>query len=105
MCVLSIFGTRPEAIKMMPVVKELEKHPDKIETVEYSVPPRAQKEAKSLALAGYSVEVLCWDREKLWLFRVKCGNLIAKRLLCFLRNDKKGTVVARSVSDPVISLL
>ncbi len=26
--VLSIFGTRPEAIKMAPVVKELEKHPD-----------------------------------------------------------------------------
>ena len=28
--VLSIFGTRPEAIKMAPVVKELEKHPDEI---------------------------------------------------------------------------
>ena len=28
--VLSIFGTRPEAIKMAPVVKELEKHPDQI---------------------------------------------------------------------------
>ena len=28
--VLSIFGTRPEAIKMAPVVKELEKHPDKV---------------------------------------------------------------------------
>jgi UDP-N-acetylglucosamine 2-epimerase (non-hydrolysing) len=26
--ILSIFGTRPEAIKMAPVVKELEKHPD-----------------------------------------------------------------------------
>lgn len=25
--VLSIFGTRPEAIKMAPVVKELEQHP------------------------------------------------------------------------------
>ena len=35
-----------------------------IQASEYSVPPRAQKEAKSLALAGYSVEVLCWDREK-----------------------------------------
>jgi len=33
MHVLSIFGTRPEAIKMAPVVKELEKHPDKIESV------------------------------------------------------------------------
>jgi len=28
--VVSVFGTRPEAIKMAPVVKELEKHPDKI---------------------------------------------------------------------------
>ena len=28
--VLSIFGTRPEAIKMAPVVKELEKYPDQI---------------------------------------------------------------------------
>jgi UDP-N-acetylglucosamine 2-epimerase (non-hydrolysing) len=28
--VLSVFGTRPEAIKMAPVVKELEKHPDQI---------------------------------------------------------------------------
>ncbi|NLV32686.1 MAG: UDP-N-acetylglucosamine 2-epimerase (non-hydrolyzing) [Acidobacteria bacterium] len=26
--ILSIFGTRPEAIKMAPVIKELEKHPD-----------------------------------------------------------------------------
>lgn len=30
--ILSIFGTRPEAIKMTPVVKELEKHPDQIES-------------------------------------------------------------------------
>jgi len=28
-----VFGTRPEAIKMAPVVKELEKYPDKIESV------------------------------------------------------------------------
>jgi len=30
MKVLSIFGTRPEAIKMAPIVKELEKHPEQI---------------------------------------------------------------------------
>ncbi len=30
--VLSIFGTRPEAIKMAPVVRELEKHPQSIES-------------------------------------------------------------------------
>ena len=29
--VLTVFGTRPEAIKMAPLVKELEKYPDKIE--------------------------------------------------------------------------
>ena len=28
-----VFGTRPEAIKIAPVVKELEKHPDKIESI------------------------------------------------------------------------
>ena len=30
--ILTIFGTRPEAIKMAPVIKELEKHPDKFES-------------------------------------------------------------------------
>jgi len=29
--ILTIFGTRPEAIKMAPVIKELEKHPDRFE--------------------------------------------------------------------------
>ncbi len=28
--VLSVFGTRPEAVKMAPVVKELERHPDRV---------------------------------------------------------------------------
>lgn len=31
--VLSVFGTRPEAIKMAPVVKELEKYPDQISSI------------------------------------------------------------------------
>src|ERR1044071_1106442 len=31
--VLSVFGTRPEAIKMAPVVRELGKHPDQIRSV------------------------------------------------------------------------
>lgn len=31
--ILSVFGTRPEAIKMAPVVKELEKHPDRFESL------------------------------------------------------------------------
>lgn len=32
MRVLVIFGTRPEAVKLAPVIKECQKHPDKIET-------------------------------------------------------------------------
>jgi len=32
MRVITIFGTRPEAVKMAPVVKELKKYPDQIET-------------------------------------------------------------------------
>lgn len=31
--VMTIFGTRPEAIKMAPLVKELEKHPDSIKSI------------------------------------------------------------------------
>lgn len=31
--VMTVFGTRPEAIKMAPLVKELEKHPDKIKSI------------------------------------------------------------------------
>jgi UDP-N-acetylglucosamine 2-epimerase (non-hydrolysing) len=30
--VLSVFGTRPEAIKMAPIVLELQKHPDRIQS-------------------------------------------------------------------------
>ncbi|WP_063613001.1 non-hydrolyzing UDP-N-acetylglucosamine 2-epimerase, partial [Bacillus cereus] len=31
--VMTIFGTRPEAIKMAPLVLELQKHPEKIESI------------------------------------------------------------------------
>ena len=31
--VMTIFGTRPEAIKMAPLVKELEKNSDRIESI------------------------------------------------------------------------
>ncbi len=31
MKILSVFGTRPEAIKMAPVIRELQKHPDRVE--------------------------------------------------------------------------
>ena len=31
--VMTIFGTRPEAVKMAPLVLELQKHPDEIESI------------------------------------------------------------------------
>ena len=33
--IMQVFGTRPEAIKMCPLVKEFRKHPDEIETIVY----------------------------------------------------------------------
>ena len=33
--VLTIFGTRPEAIKMAPLVKEIEKNSDKLQSIIY----------------------------------------------------------------------
>jgi len=48
--VLSVFGTRPEAVKMAPVVKELERHADKI-TSRVCVTAQ-QTTAASAALAG-----------------------------------------------------
>ena len=30
--IMLVFGTRPEAIKMAPLVKELQKHPEQFET-------------------------------------------------------------------------
>ena len=31
--VVLVFGTRPEAIKMAPIVKEFQKHPDEFKTI------------------------------------------------------------------------
>ena len=31
--VMLVFGTRPEAIKMAPLVKEFQKHPDEFKTI------------------------------------------------------------------------
>ena len=31
--IMLVFGTRPEAIKMAPLIKELQKYPDKFETI------------------------------------------------------------------------
>ena len=32
--IMLVFGTRPEAIKMAPLVKEFQKHPESFETIE-----------------------------------------------------------------------
>src|ERR1700722_13627328 len=48
--VLSIFGTRPEAIKMAPVVHELARHSDKIQSVVCSTGQHRQMLDQVLAL-------------------------------------------------------
>ena len=32
-CILLVFGTRPEAIKMAPLVKEFQKYPETFKTI------------------------------------------------------------------------
>ncbi len=48
--ILSIFGTRPEAIKMAPVVHELSKHPDRLQSVVCSTGQHRQMLDQVLAL-------------------------------------------------------
>jgi UDP-N-acetylglucosamine 2-epimerase (non-hydrolysing) len=50
--ILSIFGTRPEAIKMAPVVRELTKHPDRIQSIVCSTGQHRQMLDQVLALFG-----------------------------------------------------
>jgi UDP-N-acetylglucosamine 2-epimerase len=50
--VLSVFGTRPEAIKMAPVIKELGRHPDRIRSVTCSVGQHRQMLDQVLELFG-----------------------------------------------------
>jgi UDP-N-acetylglucosamine 2-epimerase (non-hydrolysing) len=50
--VLSVFGTRPEAIKMAPVIKELCRHPDRIRSVTCSVGQHRQMLDQVLDLFG-----------------------------------------------------
>lgn len=51
---MSVFGTRPEAIKMLPLILELKKHPQKFTTI---VTLTAQhREMLDQVLAYFSVE-------------------------------------------------
>jgi len=60
--VLSLIGTRPEAIKMAPVVKELEKHPERIRSVVCLTGQHREMAAPILSLFGirpdYDLDVM-----------------------------------------------
>jgi UDP-N-acetylglucosamine 2-epimerase (non-hydrolysing) len=45
--VVTVFGTRSEAIKMAPLVKELEKYNDKIQSIETVTAQHLQKNSRS----------------------------------------------------------
>ena len=53
MKVLSIFGTRPEAIKMAPVIHELARHPET--SPRASVSPRQHREMLDQVLAIFDI--------------------------------------------------
>src|ERR1700709_665389 len=55
--ILSIFGTRPEAIKMAPVVQELEKHPDQFHSIVCSTGQHRQMLDQVLALFSIKPDV------------------------------------------------
>ena len=56
--VMTVFGTRPEAIKMAPVVLELKKHPEQIQTV-------VAVTAQHRQMLDQVLELLCLDRDGL----------------------------------------
>jgi UDP-N-acetylglucosamine 2-epimerase len=66
MTVLSVFGTRPEAIKMAPVIKELERYPSQIRSVVCSVAQHRQMLDQVLDLFGivpdYDLNVMQADQ-------------------------------------------
>jgi UDP-N-acetylglucosamine 2-epimerase len=55
--VLSVVGTRPEAIKMAPVVKELEKHPDQLDSVLVSTAQHREMLDQTLAVFGIRPQI------------------------------------------------
>ena len=65
--VLSVFGTRPEAIKMAPVIKELERHPQAIRSLICSVGQHRQMLDQVMDLFGlapdYELDVMEADQQ------------------------------------------
>ncbi|RHW37232.1 UDP-N-acetylglucosamine 2-epimerase (non-hydrolyzing) [Neobacillus notoginsengisoli] len=73
--VVTVFGTRPEAIKMAPLVKELEKHPDKIESIVAVTAQHRQMLDQVLSIFGitpdYDLNIMK-DRQTLTDVTVRC---------------------------------
>ncbi len=54
--VMSIIGTRPEAIKMAPVIKELEKHPDTIQSIVCATAQHREMFDQALGIFGIKMD-------------------------------------------------
>ena len=59
--VMTVFGTRPEAIKMAPIVLELAKHPDKITPV---VAVTAQHREMLSLTSPPTMTLILWHRDR-----------------------------------------
>ncbi len=74
--ILSIFGTRPEAIKMAPVIKELERHPDRFESLVCVTAQHRQMLDQVLQLFGisphYDLNIMSEGQD---LFDITCNAL------------------------------
>ena len=55
--IMVVFGTRPEAIKMAPLVLELQKHRETLETVTVGYSPASSNVGPSLRDFSYSATV------------------------------------------------
>ena len=64
--VMTIFGTRPEAIKMAPVVMELRQHADEIETRTLVTAQHREMLDQVLHLFHSTISIL-WRRDRLSL--------------------------------------
>lgn len=92
MKVLSIFGTRPEAIKMAPIVKEIEKHPAAMKSVVCVTGQHRQMLDQVLNLfqirPDYDLDIMRPDQD---LFDVTCGVL--KGLKQVFEKEQPGIVL------------
>ncbi len=80
--VLSVFGTRPEAIKMAPVVKEIEKHRARIKSVVCVTAQHREMLDQVLALFGicpdYDLDIMKPGQD---LFEVTCNVIRGMKLV------------------------